>query len=228
MLLNNGVWIAYWWLYFNRFPVVAGWTMNDILYLWAIAAGAYGWVTALFGNSFRLAHMIATGQLDLYLSMPKPVLLHVLVSRMSFSAWGDILFAWMMFFLAGGGFSEMPRFILGQILAGLIIMSVMILVQSLAFWIGNAEGLSMQVLNALLTFTTYPVDIFQGVTKLVLFTVLPAGLISSMPVTLIRDFTWSFTLTATAVTLLFTALAVWAFHRGLRRYESGNLVGLRM
>ena len=97
MLLNNSVWIVFWWLYFSRFPVVKGWTMEDILWLWAIAAGAVGWVSAFFGNVFRLAHMIANGHLDLYLTMPKPVLLHLLVSRMSFSAWGDILFAWILF-----------------------------------------------------------------------------------------------------------------------------------
>ncbi len=228
MLLNNSVWIVFWWLYFSRFPVVKGWSMEDILWLWAIAAGAVGWVSAFFGNVFRLSHMIANGHLDLYLTMPKPVLLHILISRMSFSAWGDILFAWILFFVIGEGWLDLVKFLAAQLLGGIIILGVMILVQCLAFIFGNAEGIAQQVQIALITFTTYPIDIFSGVTRILLFTVLPAGLISSMPVTFIRDFSWPIALWAADVALLFLFTSVWLFRRGLRRYESGNLIGLRM
>ncbi|MGB0088573.1 MAG: ABC-2 family transporter protein [Planifilum fulgidum] len=228
MLLNNSVWIVFWWLYFSRFPVVKGWTMEDILWLWAIAAGAVGWVSAFFGNVFRLAHMIANGHLDLYLTMPKPVLLHLLVSRMSFSAWGDILFAWILFAAIGEGWLDLVKFLAAQLLGGIIVLGVMILVQCLAFIIGNAEGIAQQVQIALLTFTTYPIDIFSGVPRILLFTVLPAGLISSMPVTFIRDFSWSAALWAAGVAMFFLLASVWLFRKGLRRYESGNMIGLRM
>lgn len=228
MLLNNSVWIVFWWLYFSRFPVVKGWSMEDILWLWAIAAGAVGWATAFFGNGFRLAHMIANGHLDLYLTIPKPVLLHILVSRMSFSAWGDILFAWILFSMIGDGWLDLVKFLAAQLLAGIIVLSVMILVQCLAFVFGNAEGIAHQMQIALIIFTTYPIDIFSGVTRILLFTVLPAGLISSMPVAFIRDFSWSFALWAVGVATFFLLTSVWVFRKGLRRYESGNMIGLRM
>ncbi len=228
MLLNNGTWIVFWWLFFDRFNVVAGWTMNDILQLWAFAAGAFGWINVLFGNCFRLAGMIAGGELDVYLGMPKPVLLHAMLSRTILSAYGDLLFAVAMFFLGGGSLAKFPLFLLGVFLGGWILVSLMVMVQSLAFWIGNAEGLSLQFGNALLTFTTYPTDIFHGVTRVMLFTVLPAGFISIMPIRLIREFSWEFLPMACGVTILFVVLSVWVFHRGLKRYESGNQVGVRM
>lgn len=229
MMINNGVWIAFWGIYFTKFPVVNGWELRDIMILWGISAGGYGWVVALFGNSTRIAQLITTGQIDLYLTMPKNVLLHMLISRMSFSAWGDYLFSWVIFFLAGGISLSFAALYLGaQILVGLLFLAVFILSQSLAFYFGQAEGLAQQVFIAMVTFTTYPIDIFHGVTRVLLFVVLPAGFVSSMPITFFKNFSWSFTGLTLVAILFFLCVAVWVFYKGLRRYESGNMITLRM
>ena len=60
-----------------------------------------------------------------------------------------------------------------------------------------------------------------------MFTVLPAGLISYMPVELIRSFSWFRLALLVSSATLFTALAFYVFYAGLRRYESGNRFGLR-
>lgn len=100
--------------------------------------------------------------------------------------------------------------------------------QSLAFWVGNSEGLSFQIANAMITFTTYPIDIFQGFTRLLLFTLLPAGFISIMPIALFRGLHLSFLVMLISVTILFAALSVFIFYRGLRQYKSGNMITLKM
>lgn len=40
MMLNNAVWIAFWAIYFTKFPVVNGWELRDILILWGIRLGS--------------------------------------------------------------------------------------------------------------------------------------------------------------------------------------------
>src|SRR5213594_4103103 len=88
LLINDAMWVTFWWIYFTRFQVLGeGWRMEDVLGLWAVGAASFGWSVGFFGNTLRLAGMIAQGELDYYLALPKNVLLHVLVSCMELTGW---------------------------------------------------------------------------------------------------------------------------------------------
>ena len=69
------------------------------LLLGVVAAG-FGLAVYFFGNSWQLVDMIINVQLDYYLSLPRPVLLHVLASCSNSSGLGDALYGYMSFFLA--------------------------------------------------------------------------------------------------------------------------------
>ncbi|MGQ7887030.1 ABC transporter permease [Paenibacillus sp. WC2504] len=228
MIINNVVWIVFWGIYFGRFHVLNGWEMQDVMMLWAVAAGGFGVMATFFGNATRISNLIATGQLDIYLTQPKPVLLHVLISRMSVSAIGDVLFA-LLIYAAFGDKSGLGflKFALAMVLSTLIFIFFTVIVNCLAFWLGSTEGLSLQLYNALLTFTTYPTSIFKGLGKIVLFTVLPAGFISYLPIGLLREVDLPFILAAIGIVLFLCVVAISLFYGGLRRYSSGNMMGLR-
>ncbi|GLX68184.1 ABC transporter permease [Paenibacillus glycanilyticus] len=228
MIANNIVWIIFWGMYFERFPVLNGWTMQDVMMMWAAAAGGFGIMSIFFGNATRLANLIVTGQLDVFLSQPKPVLLNVLISRMSVSAIGDLVFAIFIFV----GFGDVSlfgtlKFALALLLSTMIFIFFCVLAGCLSFWLGNTEGLSFQLFNALLTFATYPTGIFKGFGRIVLFTVIPAGFISSMPVSLIREVDLPFLYGASATAAVLCLAGILLFYRGLSRYTSGNMMGLR-
>jgi ABC-2 type transport system permease protein len=113
-------------------------------------------------------------------------------------------------------------------MVGILFLAVFIIAQSLAFYFGNAEGVAQQIFIAMITFTTYPIDIFHGVTRVLLFVVLPAGFVSTLPIAFFRNFSWMFLGQMLVVLVFFLALAIFVFYRGLRRYESGNMITLRM
>ncbi|GIP31223.1 ABC transporter permease [Paenibacillus sp. J2TS4] len=229
MVINNTVWIFFWGVYFTSFPIVNGWEFRDVMMMWAIGTIGFGVSATLFGNSLQIANMVANGRLDVYLAQPKPVLLHVLVSRMSLSAIGDVLFGLILYGVFGDHtFTGAILFVLASLLATVFFVFFHVLTQSLAFYIGNAEGVGYQLFNIFITFSTYPTDIFRGWIRLVLFTVIPAGFISYMPVGLLREMDFGFILRAAAAALLLTAAALFVFYRGLARYSSGNQIGLRM
>lgn len=228
MMINNIVWIVFWGLYFNRFQVLNGWELHDVMMLWAVSAGGFGLMATFFGNASRIANIIATGQLDVYLAQPKPVLLHVLISRMSVSAIGDVLFAMLVFAIFGDkSAAGIAKFGLALAIATVIFIFFTVIVNCLAFWLGNTEGLSIQLFNALLTFTTYPTSIFKSWGKLVLFAVIPAGFISYLPIGLLREIDLPFLAGALAVSALLAAGGTLLFNRGLKRYASGNMMTLR-
>jgi len=228
MFVNNMIWLVFWGLFFNRFPVVQGWELHDVMLLWAVSSGGFGWAAMLFGNFGRIAGIVSTGQLDVYLSQPRPVLLSVLVSRCSVTAAGDFAFGIAVYLMVGDtSLRGMLLFGLGLLISGLLFISVMVLAGCSAFWIGNAEGMTQQLFNSFLALTTYPSDIFRGFVKLALFTIVPAGFISYLPIGLLRDFDPLFTAGAVGAACGLTFAAALLFRIGLRRYASGNTIAMR-
>jgi ABC-2 type transport system permease protein len=113
------------------------------------------------------------------------------------------------------------------VLAGLVMVSFGVLVGSLAFWVGNADNLASQAVNALITFGLYPIEIFPGAVQWLLYTLIPAAFVGSMPAGLLSDFSWGRLGLMLAFTAGLTLVARLVFQWGLRRYESGNLVVVR-
>ena len=97
MMLNNAIFLFFWWVLFERIPIIRGWDLQQVLLLFAVVAFGFGLATAVFGNTMRVARIIAQGELDYYLALPVDPLLHLLVSRTTLSAWGDLLFGLGLF-----------------------------------------------------------------------------------------------------------------------------------
>lgn len=228
MLFNDLIWLIFWLAYFSSFPLVAGWERTDIITMWAVVGCSVGVAATLFGGTFQIAGMVIRGELDFYLALPKPVLFHMMISRMDLTAPGDVLFGILVYWiLVQPGPLQIALFILFTISGALIFSAFGVITQSLAFWLGNTEGLGQQLSNALITFSTYPTVIFQGAAKAILFTILPAGFIVYLPVRLLRTFSWPMFGSLALFTIVILILAELVFRAGLRRYESGNLVLMR-
>ncbi len=228
MVANDGLWLFFWWTYFRQFPLVNGWQSSNIIVIWAVSACGFGIGMGVFGNTLKLAALIMNGGLDAYLGMPRNVLLHVCITASDPTAWGDILFALGAFVLfLRPGLLHFALFVLLAFLGALIFVAFLVIFGSLAFFLGNTEGLSQQMLGALVTFSTYPMNIFTGVVRIFLFTVIPAGFISFVPLQLLQHFSWPLFVGMVGFTALFVGVAVTMFELGLRRYESGNLLGMQ-
>jgi ABC-2 type transport system permease protein len=223
MMVNNAIYFLIWVIYFDRFKEVRGWGLNDMFVTYGIIASGFGLVSLLFGNVFNLGDVIAKGRLDYYLSMPRPVLLHTVASRSIASGLGDFSYGFVSYAISGQyTWSGLGRFLIGMLCAGAIFAAFMILVQSLAFWMGSSSYLSAMALNAIITFAIYPITLFDNTTKLILFTLIPAALMGALPAQFVHSFTWG-TLTEIFLgSLVFLGLAVGVFRLGLRRYESGS------
>ncbi len=233
MMLNNAFYFVFWILFFDRFEKVNGWALEDMFFLFGVVAVAFGAGTYLFGNALHLAGIIVNGELDYYLSLPKPVLLHVLASRSVASSAGDFfygLFSFVVAVVLTGELSVglLTRYLLACVVASVVVVAFLVFVQSLAFWIGNASLLTSNAMNAIITFSLYPITLFDGTAKLLLFTLIPAAFVGALPAQFVRTFDWSSLGLLLLGATLFFGLAVGLFYRGLRRYESGNAIQVRM
>ncbi|MBV9257479.1 MAG: ABC-2 family transporter protein [Ktedonobacteraceae bacterium] len=228
MIANDSLWLFFWWTYFHRFPLTHGWQATDIVILWSVTACGFGLSVSLFGNARQLVTLILNGGLDAYLGMPRYVLLHVCIAATDPTGWGDMLFALGAYLLlVRPDLEHIALFVLLAMLVSCIITSFMVLLCCLAFFLGNTEGLAQQMYGALVSFSTYPMSIFNGAVRVLLFTLIPAGFVSFVPLQLLHQFTWPLMGIMIGATALIILAAIAAFELGLRRYESGNLLGMQ-
>lgn len=225
MILNDAIYFAIWVIFFDRFKSVRGWGLSDMMITFGISASAFGLVSLFFGNAFNLGDIITRGRLDYYLSLPRPVLLHATASRSVTSGMGDLTYG-ILSYLASGIASPpgFLRFVLAVLLAAAVFAAFLIIVQSLAFWIGTTGYLTGIATNAIVTFAIYPITLFDSSARLLLFTVVPAALMGAVPASFVHSFGWD-TLGELAVgVVVFLGIAILLFNAGLRRYESGSAV----
>ncbi len=225
MMLNDFIYFAIWIIFFRTFKEVRGWGINDMWITYGVLASAFGLVALLFGNSFNLSEIINQGRLDYYLSLPRPVLLHAVASRTIASGMGDFTYGYVSFFLSGQfSWDGLVRFTIAAFLAAVVFASFLILLNSLAFWLGMVTNLTGLALNALITFGIYPITLFDNYAKLILFTIIPAALVGAVPASFIRGFSWQSLAELLAGALIFLFIAVSIFRLGLKRYESGSAI----
>jgi ABC-2 type transport system permease protein len=211
MMLNDFIYFAIWIIFFQRFNEVRGWGISDMYITYGVLASSFGTVSLLFGNAFNLSDIINKGRLDYYLSLPRPVLLHAVSSRTIGSGMGDFSYGFLSFALS-------------TLLAATVFLAFLIIVNSLAFWLGVITNMTNFVVGAMVTFGIYPITLFDNYAKLILFTLIPAAFMGAIPAEFIHAFTWQSLaqLLAGAIIFLFTAATV--FRLGLKRYESGSAI----
>jgi ABC-2 type transport system permease protein len=225
MMLNNGIYFLVWVIFFDRFKEVRGWELTDMYVTFGVAASAFGLVSLFFGNAFNMGDIIMKGRLDYYLSLPRPVLLHAAASRSVASGMGDLSYGFLSFMVSGVfSWDGLLRFVVAIVLSATVFAAFILIVQSLAFWIGNTSYLSGVAFNAMVTFAIYPITLFDTGARLILFTLIPAALMGAVPASFVRSFGWG-TLGQLALGAgIFLTLAVVIFYTGLRRYESGSAI----
>lgn len=225
MFLNNASFAFFWWLLFDQVKYIAGYGFEDVMLLWAFSSTSFGIAFILFQNSRRIVEIVVKGELDSYLLQPKDVLLNVIASRTNVSAWGDFFYGIILLIIVRGfHLGDFMIFFVFTITGAIIFTSVMVTVNSLAFYFGNVESLATLVFEFLISLSIYPEGIFSGTVKVILFTAIPAGFISMVPVRLLHEFNLFWGMITILVALIWLVIAYVTFYKGLKRYESGNLM----
>jgi len=154
-------------------------------------------------------------------------LLHLAISKFDYTALGELLFSLVLL-----PFIHLTLFKLGLILlfsiTGVIIISaVTILLNSSVFFFGST-GNFKSLLNSLYAFVVYPSNVYKGLVKFIILFVIPVGFITGVPVDLIKNFDPLFFTLTLIISFSFLTLSIIVFYVGLRRYESGNLLTVRV
>ena len=220
---NNLALFTVWWIFFQRFQDLKGWSLTEVATLYSIVTGGCGFIVIFFGGFITLSRSIRDGELDFYLAQPKNVLLRVLCSKSPISGWGD-LFSAFVFLLISGHTSWFNLLIMLILIfcSGFIFLSAAIMIHSLAFWSDSVDDLSRQLVDFISILSVNPQSTFTGFLRILVFSIFPAGFVGYLPVHLMKEFSWMGLFILVAITLIYSGFALFSFDRGLKRYKSIN------
>lgn len=228
MMLNNASFIIMWVLLFQLKDDIGGYTMREIMLLWALSASSYGLANLLFARVFSLPDLIVNGKLDAYLVQPKNVLLGIMTSATSTSSIGDLLYGLIILCIFSFSFQNLLLFLLFTVTGAVLLTSYALLIGSFSFWFVRADIVGSTLVDSMINLSTYPDGIFNGAVKFILYFIIPTGMSVYLPVHIIINFDPIWLLLLLGYTFLLLAAAIFTFYRGLRRYSSSSLISARI
>lgn len=228
-IVEVGMYLFYWRLFFEISDGVPGMSFEQMAALIAFNHIIYGGTDTLMGNHvWSAVESIVKGQLDVYLVQPKSAVFQLFFSGAQPMRAIQVLVGTGLYF----SFVEITPvsialFLFGLLVGTAIFSSWVVVIHSLTFWLGNAVVV-YKLLSVILHFAKKPANIFSLAVRIVLYTIIPAAYIGTVQAqqAFAPTLPWMLGLTALAIGSPLLAAAI--FRLGLRRYESGNLIGVRM
>ncbi len=227
-LIEVGMYLFYWEMFFAIADDVGGIPYQQLAALVVFNHVIYISSEMLMGEQMWDAmQWIIKGRLDIFLVQPKHVAFQLFFSGakpitvLQLPVGMILYFLFVPFTLANAGI-----LIFGVVTGSVIFMSWVVMIHTLAFRLGNAEVV-LRLMSVILHFAKRPATIFSFGIRLILYTVIPAaylGTIQAQQVVLVE---WEWIILLAVLALVSPVLATLFFRTGLRKYESGNLVGVR-
>ncbi len=208
---------------------IAGWSKYEMMLLVGTAMLIQRFLMGFFWSSlFEMGRNVRTGNFDFFLAHPGNIMFMATTRKLdldgllnSVVACGVIIYSAVQLGLQPS-IIDLTLYALMVACGVMIHYSVMVLITSLSFWITNTQGLEGGYFT-LFEFSRLPRQAFKAITRLVFVWALPVVVVSNIPSeTLIHGFNLTDTLWLIVVTAFWFGLAVFIFHRGLRRYSSAS------
>lgn len=229
MLLNNSFFLVFWGVVFSHAGNDSGITFNNVLLLWSFSTISYGITYFFFGGTKKINEYIITGAMDSFLLQPKNVLLNVATSKCEFAAMGDMLYGIVIGFIACHG--DLSRYALLLILGlfgSIFFISTEVMCRSISVWIGDTKSIANRYTEMLLiTFSTYPENIFKTGIKIMLYTVVPVAYLAYLPAKLVESLDLKIIIPIILAGIIYFVASVKVFNKAMKNYESGNSMAMK-
>ncbi len=209
---------------------IAGWSKYEMVLLVGTSMMIQRLLMGFFWSSlFEMGRNIRTGNFDFMLAQPGNVMFMASTRKLDPDGLVNLVAAGAVVIYAAQQLqleitvAGVALYLL-MIFCGLVIhYSILALSISVAFWLANAQGLEGGYFT-LTEFSRLPKQAFTNLaTRVILVWALPAVVVTNAPAsTLLHGFDHTWLLWLVGCTIVWFGLAVFVFHRGLRRYSSAS------
>jgi ABC-2 type transport system permease protein len=218
-------------LVFQKVPDINGWTLWEVLFMYAMLYISGGVSSLFFGGLWSIGSLVRRGGLDLYLIRPVSPLVQVLASNVGMNGLGNlvtggiILTHSLMNMNIAWSVQKGIFFVIFLISAVIIRTSIIMAANSSAFWIRSARNTVPFLINTISDFVQFPITIYPLGIRTLVTMIFPYAFIGFFPANyLFKDTEFAvWGLLTPLVAIYCMMMAVLLFKRGLKSYESvGN------
>ncbi len=227
-MLNHTIYLFMWVIIFDRIPSIGGWRVEHIMLAYGVGIFAWGLISFLAYGFRTLPRQIDQGELDIYLTQPKPVLLNIALGTTQTVGPAEIIFGTIILSIAG--YMTGVSFLMLAFLAiccSIVFASLVLAYGSLGFWLKDFHGSAEEIYFNFFIMATRPEAVFSGWMLVIVLTVMPISFMTHIPLHALLDDSLPALVFAVAGTFFCAASAYAIFSVGLKRYESGNRFGVR-
>lgn len=213
-----------------RFRFIDGWDIYQVALLYGLASAANGLFRTVANEIEGFENYLINGTFDSLLIRPWPTLFTLLARKMDFNRLGTLAQGVLIAIIGAAKLLERGQLLPWQLLyvavlpflGAMILLAIVTFTAALGFWLIRIDELQVFTLYAPLTASYYPLSIYPGWLRGLLYTVLPMAFINYVPVLYLLGKgggPWSLAASpAVAVLACVIAYRFWLFAE--RRYHS--------
>ena len=201
-----------------------GWSFFEVLLIQSIYTLSLGFACIAFSNVFwATMNHIRAGSYDVVLLRPMNPLFFLIATNFDTGSFGlviggGVLFGISLSQIGSVSLASVPLFLL-LFAAGFAVMAgtQMIMAATAFKWVGN--GRLPEILDSILTFGKYPLNIFPQAVKGVTTFIIPVSMIGFFPASALLGRAETLALFAVLPCILFMLFGIWLYHHMIRLYE---------
>lgn len=186
MLLSNASNFIAFWIMFQNFPSILGWSYYEMLFLYGFSLIALTPSQCFFDNNWNLRENVYTGNFIKYCFRPINVFFYYMSEVFDLKGLGQFVFgiitlcyAWEKLSISFS-FIIFIKLIISLITASLFMVSLMNVAASVCFWSVNSDVLLVFAFR-FKDYSKYPVTIFNSVFRFIFTFLIPIAFVAYYP-----------------------------------------------
>jgi ABC-2 type transport system permease protein len=186
-LVYQGTGFVFIWVVVSRFEALAGWTLGEVAFLYALRLLSHAVYGLLFNGTARVYWLVKQGEFDRYLVRPLPALAQVMFERVHVAGLGDLLGGLVMLAVTARlvpvdwSVLALGYLVLAVVGGALVEGAVRLAGAALSFRVTNLQSLNMLLDNLFSTFGSYPLGIYTTGVRALLTFVVPVAFVAYVP-----------------------------------------------
>lgn len=219
-------------IFFQRFPTLGGWTLNEVLLLYAVSAIAFEIADTIQNGIDVVPTHVRTGDFDALMTRPMSIYLQALLLEVSLRHIGKLLLAFVLFGYAwvrldpAATAAEIAYLAVAIACSTTLFVAIFSLGAIISFWTVG----SIELVNAISyggsDLAQYPIHIYRDWFRRIFLWIVPVGLVIYYPTLILLDKPDPLGLAPVApwlgplLTLAFVAGVGWLWNRAVAHYHS--------
>ncbi len=233
--IQIGVYFAGFMVIFHNFDTIAGWTRNEVLFMFTTSWLTYSLSCFFFWSPMKdMGELIRSGKFDLYLTRPIGPMLYMVLQQFQYTFIPRLalsVFFWiysMSKLSIGWTISSLLFYALNMLSAFVIFSAITVFTGTISFWTIKSEEIVSLLTNnnyGLKNYTDYPISIYGKGVQFLLTFVIPYAFTGYYPVghLLGKDLTHNgFAYLSPFIALVSLAAAYLFWKNGLKHYNSAG------